>query len=115
MPSGTKSAGFVSFGSEGGRRAVEQLRQVLGQLKVADVGLQVALPLATEFIDYADFKPQAHREEALTAMLGRGRRMGGRARYRPGAGDERTPRRTSLIQDVSNDREGARPTQLRTS
>lgn len=64
-----KAAGFVSYGSEGGSRAVAQLRQVLGQLKVADVGLQVALPLATEFIDYAEFKPQAHQEDALKAML----------------------------------------------
>lgn len=63
------SAGFVGYGSEGASRAVAQLRQVLGGLKVADVRLQIALPLATEFIDYAEFKPQAHREEALEAML----------------------------------------------
>ena len=32
-----KAAGFVGYGSAGGTRAVEQLRQVMGELMVADV------------------------------------------------------------------------------
>ena len=37
-----KAAGFVSYGSAGGARAVEQLRLVMGELQVADVRAQVA-------------------------------------------------------------------------
>jgi NAD(P)H-dependent FMN reductase len=44
-----KSAGFVSYGGAGGVRAVENLRLVMGELKVADVRAQVALSLFTDF------------------------------------------------------------------
>ena len=44
-----KAAGFVSYGSSGGIRAVEHLRAVAGELQMADVRAQVALPFATEF------------------------------------------------------------------
>lgn len=60
-----KAAAFVSYGSEGGTRAVEQLRQVAGQLKLADVAAQVTLTLATDFVDYREFKPQAYQELRL--------------------------------------------------
>ncbi|HEX7281808.1 MAG TPA: NAD(P)H-dependent oxidoreductase, partial [Vicinamibacterales bacterium] len=40
-----KAAGFVSYGSAGGTRAVEQLRLVMGELQVADVRAQVMLSL----------------------------------------------------------------------
>ena len=36
-----KAAGFVSYGSVGGTRAVEHLRLVMGELQVADVRAQV--------------------------------------------------------------------------
>jgi NAD(P)H-dependent FMN reductase len=42
-----KAAGFVSYGSTGGVRAVEQLRQVMAELQIADVRSQVALSLFT--------------------------------------------------------------------
>lgn len=64
-----KAAGFVSYGVDGGARAAEHLRQVLGRVKVADVSAQVALSLHTDFEAFTDFKPAAHREEAVTAML----------------------------------------------
>ncbi|WP_181727320.1 NAD(P)H-dependent oxidoreductase [Streptomyces sp. PT12] len=41
--------GFVSYGVHGGVRAVEQLRQIAGDLKLADVGAQVALNTYTDF------------------------------------------------------------------
>ena len=44
-----KAAGFVSYGSAGGARAVEQLRLVMGELQVADVRAQVMLSLFTDF------------------------------------------------------------------
>src|SRR6184192_688258 len=44
-----KAAGFVSYGSVGGSRAVEHLRLVMAELQVADVRAQVALSLFTDF------------------------------------------------------------------
>jgi NAD(P)H-dependent FMN reductase len=44
-----KAAAFVSYGVAGGTRAVEQLRLVLAEVKVASVRSQVGLPLATDF------------------------------------------------------------------
>lgn len=64
-----KAAGFVSYGSTGGTRAVEHLRQIMGQLKVADVRGQVALSLATDFEDYTSLNPAAYQDDRLTQML----------------------------------------------
>jgi NAD(P)H-dependent FMN reductase len=44
-----KAAGFVSHGVHGGVRAVEQLRLVLAEVKVATVRSQVALSTFTDF------------------------------------------------------------------
>jgi len=65
-----KAAGFVSYGSVGGARAVEQLRLVMGELKVADVRAQCALSLFTDFENFTTFKPQPRQEAAVEAMLG---------------------------------------------
>ena len=64
-----KAAGFVSYGSAGGVRAVEQLRLVMGELKVADVRAQVMLSLATDFENFTVFKPAERHEKAVGAML----------------------------------------------
>jgi NAD(P)H-dependent FMN reductase len=64
-----KAAGFVSYGSAGGVRAVEQLRLVMGELKVADVRAQVALSLFTDFDDAGKPNPAERHEEALDAMV----------------------------------------------
>jgi NAD(P)H-dependent FMN reductase len=64
-----KAAGFVSYGSVGGARAVEQLRLVMGELKVADVRAQCALSLFTDFENFTTFKPQSSQEAAVEAML----------------------------------------------
>ncbi|MFI6678126.1 NADPH-dependent FMN reductase [Kribbella sp. NPDC050470] len=64
-----KAAGFVSYGAVGGARAVEHLRLVMGELKVADVRNQVTLSLATDFKDYREFTPAAYQEPAVHAML----------------------------------------------
>jgi NAD(P)H-dependent FMN reductase len=64
-----KAAGFVSYGSVGGARAVEQLRLVMGELKVADVRAAVALSLFTDFENFTTFKPQPGQEAAVEAML----------------------------------------------
>jgi NAD(P)H-dependent FMN reductase len=64
-----KAAGFVSYGSVGGARAVEQLRLVMGELKVADVRAQCALSLFTDFENFMTFKPQPSQKAAVEAML----------------------------------------------
>jgi NAD(P)H-dependent FMN reductase len=64
-----KVAGFVSYGGVGGARAVEHLRLIMGEIKVADVRAQVALSMFTDFENFSTFKPGPHQEPAVTAML----------------------------------------------
>jgi len=64
-----KAAGFVGYGGAGGTRAVEHLRLVMAEVKVADVRAQVALSLFTDFEKFVTFKPAAHQEQAVIAML----------------------------------------------
>ncbi|MEV8375238.1 NAD(P)H-dependent oxidoreductase [Kribbella sp. NPDC056861] len=64
-----KAAGFVSYGAVGGARAVEHLRLVMGELKVADVRNQVTLSLATDFKNYSEFTPAEYQEGALGTVL----------------------------------------------
>ena len=64
-----KVAGFVSYGSVGGTRAVEHLRLVMAELQVATVRAQVALSLFTDFENFTTFKPAAHHERSVNAML----------------------------------------------
>jgi NAD(P)H-dependent FMN reductase len=64
-----KAAGFVSYGSVGGARAVEQLRLVMGELQVADVRAQVMLSLFTDFENFSIFKPAPVHEKEVGAML----------------------------------------------
>lgn len=64
-----KAAGFVSYGSAGGARAVEQLRLVMAELQIADVRAQVMLSLFTDFENFSVFKPDARHEKSVNAML----------------------------------------------
>jgi NAD(P)H-dependent FMN reductase len=64
-----KAAGFVSYGSAGGARAVEQLRLIMGELQVANVRAQVLLSLFTDFENFSFFKPAAMHENNLNTML----------------------------------------------
>ncbi|WP_440064393.1 NADPH-dependent FMN reductase [Streptosporangium sp. OZ121] len=64
-----KAAGFVSYGSVGGARAVEHLRLVMAELKVATVRAQVALSLATDFKNYTEFAPAEYHVAGVDAML----------------------------------------------
>lgn len=64
-----KAAGFVSYGSAGGVRAVEQLRTVMAELQVADVRAQVILSLFTDFENFSEFKPHPRHAEDLEEML----------------------------------------------
>jgi NAD(P)H-dependent FMN reductase len=64
-----KAAGFVSYGSAGGARAVEHLRLVMGELMVADVRAQVMFSLFTDFENFSQFKPDPRHEGSLNTML----------------------------------------------
>jgi NAD(P)H-dependent FMN reductase len=64
-----KAAGFVSYGSAGGARAVEQLRLVMAELQVADVRAQVMLSLYTDFERFTTFKPAPMHERSVQSML----------------------------------------------
>jgi len=64
-----KAAGFVSYGSVGGTRAVEHLRLVMAELQVATVRAQVALSLFTDFVNFTDFTPAAHQTAALGPLF----------------------------------------------
>jgi NAD(P)H-dependent FMN reductase len=64
-----KAAAFVSYGFDGGVRAVETLRPVLSALQIADVSAQVALSLHTDFTDVRDFTPAEHQTTALATTL----------------------------------------------
>jgi NAD(P)H-dependent FMN reductase len=64
-----KAAGFVSYGNAGGARAVEQLRLVMAELRVADVRSQVALSIFTDFEHYTAFTPAPSREADVNRMI----------------------------------------------
>ena len=64
-----KAAGIVSYGSMGGVRANEHLRQVLGELQVADVRANVLLSLFTDFENFRTFAPGPSRAGELAAQV----------------------------------------------
>jgi NAD(P)H-dependent FMN reductase len=64
-----KAAGFVSYGSIGGARAVEQLRLVMGEIMIAGVRAQVMLSLFTDFENFSTFKPDPRHEQEVQTML----------------------------------------------
>lgn len=66
---GDKSAGFVSYGSAVGTRAVEHLRAVMGALAVADVRTQVGLSLFDDFEAFSIFKPRPLHQASFAALL----------------------------------------------
>ncbi|GAB2786714.1 NADPH-dependent FMN reductase [Streptomyces sp. NPDC054796] len=71
---GHKAAGFISHGVHGGTRAVEHLRAVMAELKVATVSSQVALNAFTDFAITdptlpGDITPGEHQEPTLFELL----------------------------------------------
>ncbi|MCI4319775.1 MAG: NAD(P)H-dependent oxidoreductase [Thermoplasmata archaeon] len=64
-----KAAAIVSYGSVGGVRSAEQLRQVLGELQIADVRASVSLSLFDDFEHYQAFKPRPALEAALEPLF----------------------------------------------
>jgi NAD(P)H-dependent FMN reductase len=64
-----KVAGFVSYGSAGGVRSVEQLRLVMAELQVATVRAQVQLSLFHDFENFSVFTPAPYQEKSVDTML----------------------------------------------
>lgn len=64
-----KSAGFVSYGSTGGARAVEHLRNVLSELQVAHVRQHPTMSLFTDFENFSEFKPADMHQENVEVLL----------------------------------------------
>ena len=64
-----KVAGIVSYGSAGGVRAAEHLRQVLGEVQIADVRANVMLSLFTDFENFSVFKPAKNHEKTIDTMI----------------------------------------------
>jgi NAD(P)H-dependent FMN reductase len=64
-----KAAGFVSYGSAGGLRAVEQLRLVMAEIQVADVRQQASFSLLEDFEKFSVFRPRDGREKPVHEML----------------------------------------------
>ena len=64
-----KAAGFVSYGSAGGARAVEQLRLVMAELQIATVRSQVMFSLFTDFENMSQFKPADYHQKSLGSLF----------------------------------------------
>jgi NAD(P)H-dependent FMN reductase len=65
-----KAAGFVSYGADaGGARAIEHLRAVLGELRVADVRTTVPLSLYHDFESFSHFAPSETAVQKADEML----------------------------------------------
>jgi len=64
-----KAAGFVSYGSLGGARAIEHLRGISAELQLADVRQQLSFSLFTDFENFSEFRPGAHYQEQATILF----------------------------------------------
>jgi NAD(P)H-dependent FMN reductase len=65
-----KAAGIVSYGVDGGVRAAEALRPVLGSLQLADISAEVSLQLRSDFEGFGGkFVPAEHQAGVLAKFL----------------------------------------------
>ncbi|KAE8765287.1 NADPH-dependent FMN reductase [Georgenia thermotolerans] len=64
-----KAAGFVSYGSAGGARAVEHLRGILSEQQVAHVRNAVLMSLFTDFENFSIFTPTEPAAASVEPML----------------------------------------------
>lgn len=64
-----KPAGFVSYGSMGGVRAVEHLRLMMAEVQVATVRSQVAFSLMTDFENFSVFRPAPYHQKNLDTLI----------------------------------------------
>lgn len=64
-----KAAAFVGYGFASGTRSVEQLRQVMGNLRIAVVSSQLAISLVHDFENFSEFRPHVRHETSLLELL----------------------------------------------
>lgn len=64
-----KAAGFVSYGSAGGVRAVEHLRGIMAECQVATVRAQAFYSIFTDFENFTKFRPDPVKDPSVTTML----------------------------------------------
>lgn len=64
-----KAAAIVSYGSMGGVRAGEHLRQILAELQVADVQKHVMFSIFTDFENFSTFTPADMKVGELQAQV----------------------------------------------
>src|SRR5258708_36159926 len=64
-----KAAGFVSYGGASGARAVEHLRLVLAEVRVATVRAQMTLSMWADFEGFRTFNPPPQHAKALAGVL----------------------------------------------
>ncbi|MGE3610610.1 MAG: NADPH-dependent FMN reductase [Bacteriovoracaceae bacterium] len=64
-----KAAGIVSYGSVGGVRAAEVLRQSLSELQIATIRTQMSFNLRTDFENFKIFKPATYHSKVFQTFL----------------------------------------------
>ncbi|MFB2582996.1 NADPH-dependent FMN reductase [Herbiconiux sp. P15] len=64
-----KAAGFVSYGSLGGSRAIEHLRGISAELQIADVRQQLSFSLFTDFENFSTFTPGPQFTDAAGVLF----------------------------------------------
>ena len=64
-----KAAGFVSYGSLGGARAIEHLRAISAELQIADVRQQLSFSLFTDFENFSEFRPGPQYAAQASALF----------------------------------------------
>ncbi len=64
-----KAAGIVCYGSSGGLRAAEQLKQVLGELQIATVRGQVSISIYDDMADFSRMTPRDFQAGNLATTL----------------------------------------------
>lgn len=64
-----KAAGFVGYGAAGGFRAIEHLRGIMGEIRIADVRTSVGLSLFDDFENFTTLKPRGNQADALNTLL----------------------------------------------
>jgi NAD(P)H-dependent FMN reductase len=64
-----KALGVVSYGGAGGARAADHLRQIAGELQLADVRQQVTLFLLTDFENFGSLTPTEFSRQSLATLI----------------------------------------------
>jgi NAD(P)H-dependent FMN reductase len=104
-----KAAGFVGYGRTDGARAVEHLRQIMGEIMVADVRVHVGLSLHTDFENSSVFKPAGSQAARVNVMLDQVVAWGGALRTLRRGVRARTPERGVRTANRGRSSNGLRP------